>query len=874
MNYQVSKWIRSDYWIMAHFRKAKTIIRLGCIICLFMQGLQSSAWGQKERLGGNPGWTEYQFSRAEIRTDASADDGSALVILRGKEEIGKAVLGYPNAGGRGTSVIPCPEAGSEYTFTSRARADTSDGYNGEVSLEFRNAQGEKTWFKHIYTTNTYTTKTTTLTVPADAVWCVAWCLKEGEADMYIDWVSLQATVNDTPANVTGFTIDLNPTQARLHWNAVPGADGYEIERKLDSKSSWRTVITLWHGAQTSFLDDHYVLVHNLEPNTRFDYRIKALGDYGDSAYIYVNNITTPLRTPSPGNTTYYVDASSGSDSNSGTSQGAPFKSFWPLNRLELKPGDSVLLKRGEVWNEPINLHGSGTSLGNRITLGAYGTGPKPIIDARGLSSAAIRWFDSSYIRITDLEVSNWDENFREQGKYAIETGLWKASNATHIYFDNLHIHHVRLGTDRGDGGKGLNNTSGGGIRVATDLNNSDRTGKSITDVSITDCFLDDLEHFGIHMFDVDGFAISNNVIRRPGYSSMILSDCSNGTLGNNYLEDVGIKITDRDTAGFDLYEGNDIVVEYNVINRVWERSSGQGINIDDGTAYIVQYNYFHEPGAGMVVVNRTTGLNNIIRYNICQHPGKEIIRNLGNRGLNVYNNTIYVQNPLEPAPLVANWPSEGMSSSDPNNYPQDTEVYNNLYFDESVAIVTTDLIDPGRGANNVFESNLFFGNFTDTVPEDPSVLFVDPQLVSPGSGLIDESSLFAHGLEGYLLQGTSQAIGAGVIVAGSGGKDLWGNPLPAGSPSIGAHEYSTDPGGHATPVISIDVPDSTTAVLSWETRIGRYYRIEQSINLVDWTAITDYIHVSSTPLSHEVTRETRDVNFYRVREAPQVGPRL
>ena len=57
------------------------------MIGLFLAGVLSTTWAQKERLGGNPGWTEYQFSRAEVRADATADDGTALVILRGKEEM-------------------------------------------------------------------------------------------------------------------------------------------------------------------------------------------------------------------------------------------------------------------------------------------------------------------------------------------------------------------------------------------------------------------------------------------------------------------------------------------------------------------------------------------------------------------------------------------------------------------------------------------------------------------------------------------------------------------------------------------------------------------------------------------------------------------
>ncbi len=75
-------------------------------------------------------------------------------------------------------------------------------------------------------------------------------------------------------------------------------------------------------------------------------------------------------------TTYYVSSSTGRDANNGTSSATPWKTMGKVNAQPLLPGDVVLLKRGDVWNESLAPSGSGVS-GNPIAFDAYGTGPAP-----------------------------------------------------------------------------------------------------------------------------------------------------------------------------------------------------------------------------------------------------------------------------------------------------------------------------------------------------------------------------------------------------------------------------------------------------------------------------------------------------------------
>ncbi len=75
-------------------------------------------------------------------------------------------------------------------------------------------------------------------------------------------------------------------------------------------------------------------------------------------------------------TTYYVSSNTGSDSNSGIASGAAWQTVAKVNAQTFQPGDSVLFRRGDVWNESLAPAASGAA-GNPITFDAYGTGAPP-----------------------------------------------------------------------------------------------------------------------------------------------------------------------------------------------------------------------------------------------------------------------------------------------------------------------------------------------------------------------------------------------------------------------------------------------------------------------------------------------------------------
>lgn len=93
---------------------------------------------------------------------------------------------------------------------------------------------------------------------------------------------------------------------------------------------------------------------------------------------------TPVQAQSPA--TYYIDSIQGGDSQTGTSEAKPWKSLAKLKTTKLKPGDSIRLKRGSIWREPLDLSASG-SASLPITITSYGDGnDQPTISGMVLTS--------------------------------------------------------------------------------------------------------------------------------------------------------------------------------------------------------------------------------------------------------------------------------------------------------------------------------------------------------------------------------------------------------------------------------------------------------------------------------------------------------
>ncbi|MFY9560500.1 MAG: hypothetical protein WAQ52_09730 [Terriglobales bacterium] len=105
--------------------------------------------------------------------------------------------------------------------------------------------------------------------------------------------------------------------------------------------------------------------------------------------------------------TFYVDSTSGSDTNDGLSPATAWKTVAKVNGSTFAAGDQILFKRGQVWNESLVPPSSGAS-GNPIVFDAYGTGEAPTLTGYVGLPAASWSLDSGNIWKTSITSSSFN----------------------------------------------------------------------------------------------------------------------------------------------------------------------------------------------------------------------------------------------------------------------------------------------------------------------------------------------------------------------------------------------------------------------------------------------------------------------------------
>ena len=108
------------------------------------------------------------------------------------------------------------------------------------------------------------------------------------------------------------------------------------------------------------------------------HQIQALQANGDEAQL--GTAQTLALPNAPASQVFYVDATNGSDDNSGNDPSQAWKSLSKVNSTAFAPGSQILFERGETWHDSLMVSSSGTS-DRSIAYGAYGAGNAPVIDA-------------------------------------------------------------------------------------------------------------------------------------------------------------------------------------------------------------------------------------------------------------------------------------------------------------------------------------------------------------------------------------------------------------------------------------------------------------------------------------------------------------
>ncbi|MGC4111467.1 MAG: right-handed parallel beta-helix repeat-containing protein [Nocardioides sp.] len=493
------------------------------------------------------------------------------------------------------------------------------------------------------------------------------------------------------------------------------------------------------------------------------------------------------------NTTYYVDATAGSDSNNGTSSATPWQSLTKINATTFGAGDQILLKRGATWNGQLYPKGSGTST-SPITLSVYGTGNAPVINGGSLASgAAVYLKDQSYWVVQNLEVTN-DSGTDNSGtattggvaRYGILAEATTTQNGITIQYN--YVHHVNGSFNNSQMDPHIN----GGISVHSIGSSGKFNGVTILDNTVDRCGRVGIvawheKYYNIWMTTIDrtkmstGLLVQGNVVSNSDGDGILVFGYVGSVIEYNVSKGAGLKAI----AGFNMNasagiwptRSADTVMQFNESSGCRTNEiDGQGFDVDllcDNT--IVQYNYSHNNEGGFLLLMGGYNSNVIVRYNLSANDGPQkgiFTLSWGTpTGLKIYNNTVYIGSSVGAVRPIY---TDGDAST--NNYEFTNNVVYNLGSGEW-ELPTVSGVKYGT-----FAYNHFYGNHPASEPADANKLTSNPLFVSPGTSGDGFSAI-----DGYKLQTTSPAINSGTVIASNGGLDLWGNIVyPASAPNRGA----------------------------------------------------------------------------------------
>ncbi|MGW0425138.1 carbohydrate binding domain-containing protein [Streptomyces sp. NPDC003015] len=518
-------------------------------------------------------------------------------------------------------------------------------------------------------------------------------------------------------------------------------------------------------------------------------------------------LVLPAQAAMAAGSTFYVDCSAATNGN-GT-QASPWNSVSSVNSTTFGAGDSILFAAGTTCTGQLTPQGSGAS-GSPVTMGSYGTGAKPVINANGATGPVIHLLNQQYWEIGGLELTN------SAASPDYRSGVL-AENSSGGILHHIRVHDMYIHDITGWSGGWYSTNAGVGIQT-------DHTTPVSTwdDAVVENNTFDHVDRIAVAVTpDGNGQGtglttnaiIRNNTMTYDGGDDILVVKGDGALIDGNKAGHGGMKSTcppsgqvcNRASAGIWMSGSKDTVVQHNEVYCAANFQDGTGFDVDWGNHNTTfQYNYSHQNLGGFLLVmppftiaNEPTSTvpsdGTVVRYNISENDGSNagcpesgtsnhtdsvidmpgnIPNKSGSSGMAplFYNNTFYVRDGL------------GTQITGGRGRTSVSGIWsfeNNAVFNYgSGGYLAT-------GSGSVYSNNLFYGRHPSSEPADPAKVVTDPEFRNPGNA--DTNSSFT-GINAYQFHPSSPAIRAGTVISNNGGQDAFGNAVSAtAAPNIGAY---------------------------------------------------------------------------------------
>jgi hypothetical protein len=546
-----------------------------------------------------------------------------------------------------------------------------------------------------------------------------------------------------------------------------------------------------------------------------------------------------------GGTDYYIDATGGLDTATGTSPATAWKTLGKANSTTFTPGDRILLKAGEQWsNEQLWPKGSGSD-GRPITISAYGTAtarpyiatngqvPSPFLadgtknpETVGLTGAIVLR-NQQYWDINNVELSN-DDDFAKNittGTY-VRDGIMVSINADklaagensimkHFRINDIYVHNT-------DGPSSWQKIHYGAVNFqvfgSKDYHQYPVGGYHFDDVRIEDNTFENVElhavQFAFNWFGADAaddgqyddagkfhegweqlwvrtrdlysrnVYIGHNYAESIGQGAFQLANTKNMTVEYNEVNGF-LKRYDAVSCGLYLWAGADSVMQYNEVY-------GGPDNEYDGTPFDLeytnfnvtyQYNYSHDNAAGWMAYMGNSS-NSVARYNLSVNDNGVLVKNMLSTN---YTPTYFANNTFV---------YDGSKSGYIHDETFLSPVYflNNIFYNTSTTKPTTWYRRTGALRQAVFSNNDYYeagGVHSSQEPRDTRGLRADPQFTKDPSTYLTGLGVdrIEKAAKRFALKSSSPLIDAGRYNLHLGTEDFLGTKLYYGqAPEIGIAE--------------------------------------------------------------------------------------
>jgi hypothetical protein len=471
-----------------------------------------------------------------------------------------------------------------------------------------------------------------------------------------------------------------------------GQTWFDAEIHVDEPGDHTLHITALQG-RVSIDKVALTLHHSAKPSAD---KLDHSGDPGEGSAVFaqpdrrVDGFRKDWKSPEvKAKRSFYVDAAQGDDKKDGLSPGSAWRTFSNVNGREFQPGDAILLRRGGRWQGGLSPKGSGTSK-DWITIGAYGEGPRPLID--GKTRDGVHLEQQSYWIIQDLELTS-------DGSHDT-CGLAALSRPKQPQPKGIKIYNV-IAYDNGPCG----------IYVGS----RDGESNGYDGVLVENCLAYYHDQDGIAVGGSDQNGCRNTVIRYCTAYSNLYSAGMWIFGGQNGLIEHSLAYNN---ACVNIWTWNaiNVTIRYCEAYRGRTPRDASGFDIDWGCeACTVEYCYsHHNQGDGYLAMGHgeanyrgfpQQSRYNLLRYCISENDSAPLSCVETFEHGKIYNNLFIASGKTHVAGGVGGWPKN--EEGDSGGWPADTEFVNNIFIGRNGA--TPAWVDDYAATSNrnLFNHNLY-----------------------------------------------------------------------------------------------------------------------------------------------------------------------